>query len=333
MSIAMKIKSMTKKTVVPFLFKLSYYHWLLNRYTRDKAVVLMYHNIRSSWEDRFEKQMRFISDHMHPISLNELVGCLSGKKQFPPKSVAVTFDDGYESVYSIAFPILRKYSIPATVFLVTGYIETDKVFWWDEIRGMWESSSHQEFRKKLGSVLKRQMPKMVFSNSKSFEVEVEKSLARLKDAEIRHILDQLREGLRYSKPKRKRNDRLLSWQQIKEMHRNGIDFGSHTVNHYNLTTISEEEVEEEIKASKEKIEEELNEPITGFCYPIGLNEHVNEEVKELIVKEGYHYACTAEIGYVSKGSDLFLLKRVSMGNAPLSYFVRNLALVLSEDGD
>ncbi len=324
------VKSIARKTIVPLAYKFGYYHRLLHREGKSRAIILMYHNITTHWRNRFEEQMRFLQDYMYPISLNELVDSLRGKGQFPPQAIAITFDDGYESVYNIAFPILRKYSIPATVFLVTGYIETDKVFWWDEIRGMGEFSPHEEFREKLGSVLKRQMPQVEFSTWKNFEVE--KYLARLKDAEIRHILEQLRTELR-STIRPKRTARLLSWQQIREMHKDGIEFGSHTVNHYNLTTISEEEVEEELKASKEKIEEELDEPVTGFCYPIGLNEHYNEKVKELVAKRGYRYACTAEFGHVSKGSNLFLLRRVCAGNEPLAYFVRSLVVAISETSD
>ena len=164
-------KSIARKTIVPFLFKMGYYRRILDKYGKGKAIVLMYHNITPSWKDRFKQQMRFLRDYMHPIPLNELVDCLVKEKPFPPKSIAVTFDDGYESVYYIAFPILQKYSIPATVFLVTGYVGTDRVFWWDEIRRMWESVPYKEFRKTLDSVLKEQMSQIAFSDSKNFEVE------------------------------------------------------------------------------------------------------------------------------------------------------------------
>lgn len=253
-----QLKSLARKTIVPFLFKIGYYHRLLDNH-RNIAIILLYHNIDSSSKHNFEKQMQFIKKHMQPISLNKLIDYLIKKKPFPPKSIVITLDDGYENFYHYAYPILKKYQIPATIFLVTGYIDTAKNFWWD-------------------------------------------------------------------------NSSILSWSQIKEMAKNNnIDFGSHSINHYNLTTLSDKEIEKELKSSKEKIEQELNKPVRGFCYPFGKKEHYNQKIKELVIKAGYQYAVTAEFGHINQSSDLFLLKRVSAGNEPLPYFVRDLALALTEN--
>ena len=252
-----QLKSLARKTIVPFLFKIGYYHRLLDNH-RNIAIILLYHNIDSSSKHNFEKQMQFIKKHMQTISLNELIDCLVKKKLFPPKSIVITLDDGYENFYHYAYPILKKYQIPAPIFLVTGYIDTAKNFWWD-------------------------------------------------------------------------NSSILSWSQIKEMAKNNIDFGSHTINHYNLTTLSDKDIEEELRVSKEKIEQELKKPVTGFCYPFGKKEHYNQKIKELVIKAGYQYAVTAEFGHINQSSDLFLLKRVPVGNEPLPYFVRNLALALTEN--
>ena len=68
---------------------------------------------------------------MYPVSVYDLVRCIMNKKELPLNAVAITFDDGYEDNYRKAYPILKKYNIPATIFLTTGYIGTSKIFWWD----------------------------------------------------------------------------------------------------------------------------------------------------------------------------------------------------------
>ena len=81
--------------------------------------------------------MEMLSRYTHPISLSQLVQHLK-TGSLPSKSVAVTFDDGYTDNLYQAKPMLEKYSVPATVFVCTGYV--GKEFWWDEIERLVMSS-------------------------------------------------------------------------------------------------------------------------------------------------------------------------------------------------
>lgn len=102
--------------------------------------------------------------------------------------------------------------------------------------------------------------------------------------------------------------RLLSWDQIQEMDEKGIEFGSHTASHPKLDELSSHEMEEEIRSSKEFIEERLGHEITTFAYPYG---RFNEKVKN-IVKREYSGACSTTIGFVNSSSDPFELQRVDI---------------------
>jgi peptidoglycan/xylan/chitin deacetylase (PgdA/CDA1 family) len=102
---------------------------LLSLATFRSAVILMYHSVGDNNEfftvkpRDFEKQMAHISKNgFNVISLTELVGLISSKKNISRKTVAVTFDDGYEDNYLNALPILKKYRIPATIFVSTALI-------------------------------------------------------------------------------------------------------------------------------------------------------------------------------------------------------------------
>ena len=84
----------------------------------------------------FEKQMRILSERWKPIPLALLVSFLDGKTSIPRRGVAVTFDDGTDDVFTFAFPILKKYRIPATIFMITNQMDKDGSLKKDELLEM-----------------------------------------------------------------------------------------------------------------------------------------------------------------------------------------------------
>jgi peptidoglycan/xylan/chitin deacetylase (PgdA/CDA1 family) len=91
--------------------------------------VLMYHSVNPVPNDSikslivsprtFERQMRFLRDHHYNvITVEALARLIKTNSKIPPKTVAVTFDDGYKDNYTYAFPVLKKYAIPATIFII-----------------------------------------------------------------------------------------------------------------------------------------------------------------------------------------------------------------------
>ncbi len=71
----------------------------------------------------FTQQMRFIRQHCRPMALTDLVRALRERKKIPSCAVAVTFDDGYLDTFKRALPILKKFKIPAVVFVTTGFVD------------------------------------------------------------------------------------------------------------------------------------------------------------------------------------------------------------------
>ncbi len=94
----------------------------------NKIPILTYHSIDNSGSvistspEKFQSQMQFLSDtSFNVISLEIIISCIRENRPFPPKSIAITFDDGFKNVYDTAYPILKELGFKATVFLVTGY--------------------------------------------------------------------------------------------------------------------------------------------------------------------------------------------------------------------
>ena len=109
-----------------------------------KILVLNYHMVNTMFislavEPRdFDIQMKYLVDHgYHTITPDELYEALKGSGKLPERPVLITFDDGYEDNYTNAYPILRKYGLKATIFVVTGFLsKRDGYLTWDQLREM-----------------------------------------------------------------------------------------------------------------------------------------------------------------------------------------------------
>jgi len=115
--------------------------------------VLCYHKFSKSISDKmtvlkedFEKQMRYLHDHgYHVITLDQLFDFLLFKEQIPKKSVVITIDDGWRSTYDIAYPILKRYNYPATLFVYTNLITgSSKTLSWDLVKRMYADGIDME---------------------------------------------------------------------------------------------------------------------------------------------------------------------------------------------
>jgi len=110
-----------------FIKKLIY--WLKKIFTGNGVIVLMYHSIADNKEfftvspKEFEKQMQYLKDNnFNVISINTLISLIEKQDKFPPKTLVITFDDGYLDNYENALPILKKFNFPATIFIFTAGI-------------------------------------------------------------------------------------------------------------------------------------------------------------------------------------------------------------------
>jgi len=105
-----------------------------------KALIICYHCVKDEANSclrptkvlDFDRQMQYLSKRYSPMSLERMAHCLREGTSLPPKAIAVTFDDGYQDNYENAYPVLRKYNVPATVFLATNFIGTGEIPAWEE---------------------------------------------------------------------------------------------------------------------------------------------------------------------------------------------------------
>jgi peptidoglycan/xylan/chitin deacetylase (PgdA/CDA1 family)/GT2 family glycosyltransferase len=108
--------------------------------------------------------------------------------------------------------------------------------------------------------------------------------------------------------------RLLSAAEIRELHRRGIQFGSHTLTHPWLTNLSDRDLEREVRDSKRKLEDLLGVEVACFAYPWG---NADMRVRAAVARAGYKAAVTAEEG-LNWSEDPLCLKRVNVAEVDTS---------------
>jgi peptidoglycan/xylan/chitin deacetylase (PgdA/CDA1 family) len=99
------------------------------------------HNALTLSSQEFEAQMAYLHEHNYTtISPDQLVDYLQYGKSLPPNPILITFDDGYEDNYRVAYPILQKYNFTATIFLITDFVSSNnRYLTWNQVKEMKEN--------------------------------------------------------------------------------------------------------------------------------------------------------------------------------------------------
>lgn len=257
--------------------------------------------------DMFDRQMNFVSKNFDVITFAYLKKCLEGCNALPGRPLVITFDDGYADNYFNAFPSLKKYNLPATLFVTTGYIGTLQPFWFEKI-AFWVKHSQD-----ISSVLKQ--------FGITFDSGVEVTSDRILDF-LKKIGDHVRiqimeecEKERLLMPDEKEVDmiRPLSWDEIREMSAWGIEIGSHTVTHPILSRVSDEKLRFELYESKKKIEDEIGKEVLAVAYPVGKRDAQNEKVFNEAEKSGYFFGITYDEGFDTlRPLDRYRIRRIDV---------------------
>ena len=274
---------------------------------------------------RFEQQMRFLREHFTLCSLKELVQRIEDD-DLPENAIAVTLDDGYRDNYMNAFPILQRFCIPATIFLATGAIGSGAALWHDRV--------FAAFRKTDAFVLdvfESAMGKLSLG-SQSERTEAQRRVLEFlwsKDDQERELAIQRLTDCLGVTSAREVGGLMMSWEEVLEMHRQGIEFGAHTVTHPILSRLPQEKVAREIGDSMRTIEERLGSQVTSFAYPVGRKMDFNPMTKELLKQAGYRCAVTMIFGSNGVGVDPYELRRVIPWNEDATQFGLRLSYYFS----
>jgi len=280
----------------------------------------------------FEWQIAHVRRYFTVLSLGEIIERFQAGSPLPLNIAVITFDDGYQDNYSLAYPILRRYGLPATIFLTTGLIDdangsgkgTTDAMWWDELVFLLATTQ-------TGTVSVPDLGVLNLSTAKDRSRAREKLRRHLKslDNDDRRMqVDALKHSLASEQNAQLRTPARLTWEEVCEMSRNGVTFGAHTHSHPILTRVSNDEAEREILLSKRIIENKLGTPVRLFAYPNGKKGDFDARIQEILIQSGFDAAVTLVHGsnrLIKNQLDWYALRRIHVSNDDRRTFIAKVS--------
>lgn len=303
---------------ISILDKIDFFDLYRELNPKTNIIILEYHRVgpvRDIWSlppvdpHEFESQIAYLKYHYNIIPLDKLVDNILNKITLAKKTAVITFDDGYKDIFEYAYPILKKWNLPATVFLTTGHIGTGDLFWWDKLGYIiWNSKLKSIELEPIGFI------DLISKKNKLMAINIlKKYVMELQSGHNNKFLKNLIDCFGLEIPDNVGRKTILSWEDIKEMNQGNINFGAHTVTHPILTNASSEQVRSEIINSKISIENELNNKVTSFSYPNGKMRNCNENIINILANNGFISAVTTIPQRIDLNSNVFELGRVPVG--------------------
>ena len=281
---------------------------------REPSVrILYYHRVNdeadpffpSSPVQQFEREIRYVAQNYRVVSLGEAVGRLAAGGPAEPV-VALTFDDGYEDNCSVAFPILEKYGLTATIFLTTGALDSQKPLWFERLCLAIKKTTHDSVDLELD------VPRRFYFRNEAERLNANSQiywfLRNLPDCERQERLAEILRVLG-ARDGGEHDGKMLTWDQVRFLKSKGIDFGGHTVNHPFLSRLTPEQAAWEVSECKRRIESELQERVEHFAYPSGREIDFSEASKQAVQNAGYEAAVSTLWGVNHPATDRMELRR------------------------
>lgn len=329
---AVYLREMSSKTIANTALNLLFRSKtldILQKNNRRKLSILNYHRIEgeekrdfskffkpniSATPQTFDDQMMYLADNYNVISEERLLDWLQNNTPLPDFPVLITFDDGYRDNLTNALPILKKYNHPAIIFLTSGFVGTNKGFYWDKSAYCFANT-----RKKTAT--------LPILGEKAWDNETAKmpvlsewveALKRVSETEKQSAMRDLPFILEVEIPENTFENVMLSWDEARNIQADGIAFGAHTVTHPILTRVSLEQAEQELIDSKKQIEEKLGGLVKTFAYPNGQERDISPAVIDAVKRAGFQAAFSLIAGpspFAEVRRDPFSIRRIYIGAA------------------
>ncbi len=286
------------------------FHWSHGQ----KVLILTYHRFGREKHPakvsaaEFEAHLKYLKDHNSVISLDEMVKHLHGGIPMPRNAAVITIDDGYADAYEIAFPLLKKYGFPATVYAITDFLDGKCWLWTDLMRYVMlrteadavrvDCGPNERFESELNDERKR------LELAGRINSRLKKLPNKKKDAKLKEIAAAFNVNVPAIPPP---EYAPLSWENACEMDADNVRIESHTVTHPVLTNVGQASLDFEMQSSKKRLEEVLGRRVDHFCYPNG---SLDQSVRKAAENAGYRTAVTTSYGFNDPTTNQYLMHRI-----------------------
>jgi peptidoglycan/xylan/chitin deacetylase (PgdA/CDA1 family) len=304
-------------------------------------IVLNYHRVAILSNDpwnlavspfHFEEHLQILRSAGRCLTVEQLVQSLHGR-ELPFPCFAITFDDGYMDNFTNALPLLQKYKIPATMFLVSGMLNSKEEFWWDAVdrafltpgqrprelsltvSGGWHDwylgaaaeYSQSAYEAYSGWRATNEPPTL---RHKVF-LEVWEILYGAASDERSRLVQEILQWAGLDRTARADYAVMTIEQALRLGSNDLIEVGAHSVTHSPLTEISSEARRRELTGSKRQLEMLFGRRVKSFAYP---HSKFDAEVADLVAQCGFDAACTSEPYNVGPNTNPRMLPRFQIGD-------------------
>lgn len=235
------------------------------------------------------------------ISLDTLPEWINNNIKTSRKFVAFTFDDGYKDNLEFAFPILHKYKVPFTIYLTNSFPDNKATLWWYLLEDLLLKVSNISYLFPSGRI---DIKCHNYSQKEKAYSIIRTHLMKLNDQTLDNELNKFFStyGFQISDYA---STLCLTWNNLDTLVSDPLfSIGSHTLNHYNLCNLSDEQAFIEIYESKKIIEEKTNCTVKHFSYPLG---KFGEREEEIVKRCGFMTATTTRTGNIALKHSAYLL--------------------------
>lgn len=278
---------------------------------RTRLIILMYHRVLREPDPllpdlpdarTFDMQMAQLGQAFRPTSLPAAIDLLSSDR-LPPRTVCVTFDDGYADNHDVALSILKRHGIPATIFVAPGFL--DGGYMWNDgvIETVRSAGDHLDLNDlRLGTYYTRRW--------EDKQRAVAAILGQLKYRPARERAQRVQEMQKLTGTASPRH-LMMSRRQVKALRDAGHVIGAHTMTHPILTQTPDSVTEEELAESKSTLEKLLDESVDIFAYPNG-NPDRDYALRHVaaVRAAGFKAAVNVSWGYADSSTDRYQLPRI-----------------------
>jgi len=282
-----------------------------------------------SGED-FQRQAQYLRKRFEVLPLREAVDRLQdGTIQRP--SAVITFDDGFQNNHDVAFPILRKARLPATIFPVTELIGSRRTLWFCRLHRALAATSKVTLEWG-GSRLDLAGPSEKAAASSWLEDRLKQLPQPQLESETERLVDAL--GDEPERPVEVDSPfRILDRDSIQRMTDSGlVDLGGHTRSHAIVSLLSPQDQEREITGSLSEIESLTGQPCEVFAYPNGRKEDYDAKSLDILKSSKVRVAVTTIEGANDQATSPLELLRYGIGaNLPFDRFKKEVDRIISED--
>jgi peptidoglycan/xylan/chitin deacetylase (PgdA/CDA1 family) len=293
---------------------------------RRRVLVLTYHRFSATPRAgrtsaaNLAAQLDYLSAHYTVLPLSMIESRLREGRPLPRATAAITVDDGYADFYEVAWPLLCRRNMPATIFSVTDFVDEKRWIWTDKIPFLLSQTRQTRIAVDVAG-LRIAGTLNGDSSRRQLASQLNSLLKHLPDDRKDRLIDQIAAQCMVKLPARPPGDNgSCTWEQLREMESSGIEVGSHTVTHPVLTRVPSDRLCRELEQSRRRLEDMLGHPVTLFCYPNGA---YNRVVRDAVARAGYQLAVTSDDGLNDTTIDPLAFRRIQNEEQDLTHFLQS----------